>query len=142
MFRRYFSRVLFGFAAFVFVVLWAHAAWVNLYVPTNTDEGSTATFVNVSAYHPYEFDGQGCETDVTVLATLSASGPAGWSYADSDSAYWFNVTFYYTGFLSTSVSESHVTDTWTDVSSYTSIVATSRCGDDSKMAGNWTRIYH
>jgi hypothetical protein len=56
MFRRYFSRVLFGFAAFVFVVLWAYAhnTYPSATVSTPVVD-CVANGVNVTTAHWWSF---------------------------------------------------------------------------------------
>jgi hypothetical protein len=55
MFRRYFSRVLFVFAAFVFVVLWAwaHGTSVDVLKPTDLIVEKDGSFIFFNSKHPY-----------------------------------------------------------------------------------------
>jgi hypothetical protein len=68
MFRRYFSRVLFGFAALTFVVLWAYAHGTTLSVPppNNLGVSKNTTTVFFSSSHPYNIT---CNHSVTADLT-------------------------------------------------------------------------
>jgi hypothetical protein len=73
MFRRYFSRVLFGFAAFVFVVLWAYAYKVPTYAyVTSISIGCVGSEANATSTHFYQWydDGNRTADDIILVSGL------------------------------------------------------------------------
>jgi hypothetical protein len=71
MFRRYFSRVLFGVAALMFVVLWAYAHGTLIYVPQPTNLAAYGWFDGRQHFHS-EHHGQVQPQEHDVTAWIQA----------------------------------------------------------------------